>query len=508
MRTPILMLLALLGVSAMTTMPTILRAQGGVKMTELRSPNSPLVTIRVALRAGAINDPAGKEGINALTAELIGSGGTKELTYSQVMEKMYPWASNISSQSDHELTTFTGNVHRDHLGEFYKLFSALVLSPRFDPADFARVKEDAVNYLVNTLRSTDDENLGKEALNAFMFEGQPYGTTENGTVAGINAITLDDVKMYYAKTYTQANLWVGLAGGYPDGFAERVRGDFSKAPAGEAKTVALPAPPAIDGMEVMVVQKPARAYAVSMGFPINVTRKDRDYYALMVANSYFGEHRTFNGVLMNKLRGDRGFNYGDYSYIEKFTGGTGSGNAFPNVNTPLRQQYFSIWLRPIPPGSTHFAIRNALYELKKLVDKGMSAEDFEATRKFVTNYSKLWASTASRRLGYVMDSEFYGTPYFIDRIEQELKTLTVGEVNAAIKKYLTAENVKIAVVVDAGKGNEFFEAMANNTPTPMTYDSPKPQNIMDEDKIIESFPLKVNRAKSKVVDSKDLFEKR
>ncbi len=489
--------------------PAVLHAREGavVKITQLRSEHSPLVTVRIALRAGSVNDPAGKEGLNALTASLIGSGGTKDLTYSQVMEKLYPWAANISTQADHELTTFTGDVHRDHLEQFYKVFSDLVRSPRFDPQDFARVKEDAVNYLVNTLRSTDDENLGKQALNAFMFEGHPYGTTESGTVAGLSAITLDDVKEYYAKTYTRANLWVGLAGGYPDGFADRVLADFSTMPDGEPRTVALGAPPAIDGTEVIVVQKPARAYAVSMGFPVAVTRKDRDYYALMVANSYFGEHRTFNGVLMNSLRGNRGLNYGDYSYIEKFTGGTGN-TTLPNVNTPLRQQYFSIWLRPMPPANTHFGIRNALFELKRLVDGGLSEQDFAQTKKFLMNYSKLWAATANRRLGYLMDSEFYGTPYYIDRIEAELKSLTLADVNAAIKKYLSADNVKIAVVVDAGKGAEFFENLANNVPSPITYDAPKPQNILDEDKLIEGFPVKVNRSKSRVVDAKDLFERR
>ena len=57
------------------------------------------------------------------------------------------------------------------------------------------------------------------------------------------------------------------------------------------------------------------ATAVSAGFPTRVTRKDDDWYPLLVANSYLGEHRTFNGVLMNELRGKRGLNYGDYSYI-------------------------------------------------------------------------------------------------------------------------------------------------------------------------------------------------
>ena len=55
---------------------------------------------------------------------------------------------------------------------------------------------------------------------------------------------------------------------------------------------------------------------IHFGYPLPITRADADYYPLMVANSFLGEHRTFNGRLMNELRGERGLNYGDYSYIE------------------------------------------------------------------------------------------------------------------------------------------------------------------------------------------------
>ncbi|MEK6570553.1 MAG: insulinase family protein, partial [Bacteroidota bacterium] len=398
-------------------------------------------------------------------------------------------------------------VHRDHLDKFYELFSQLLLQPRFDPVDFQRVKDLHLNYLKNTLRAIDDEGLGQEALNAVLFEEHPYGKTEVGTMQGINSITLVDVKEYYKKTYTQPNLWIGIAGGYPESLVDRMRDDFGKVSAGIFQEVKLPNPAPIKDLEVMVVEKPARAYAVSMGYPINLTRRDKDFYALLVANSYFGEHRTFNGVLMNRLRGDRGLNYGDYSYIEKFVGGLGSGSVFPNLNTPLRQQFFSIWLRPIQPENTHFGIRNALFELKNLLEKGISKEDFEKTRRFLVNYSKLWAQTLSRRLGYQMDSEFYGSEYFIDRIERELKTLTVDDVNTAIKKYLRSNDIKIAVVVDAGKGAEFFDALATNKPSPIRYASPVSQPILEQDKVIEVFPLKINKEKSKVVKAQDLFEK-
>ena len=481
------------------------RGSGGLQVTEIRSTSSPIITFRIIVRSGSINDPKGKEGLNALTAFLIAQGGTKDLTYNQVVDKLYPWAAGIDAQADQEITTFTAQVHRDHLSDFYKLFSDLLLHPRFDTADFKRVKDDGVNYLKNVLRGIDDEALGKQALNAFMFDGHPYGMSEIGTVQGLTSITLDDIKAFYTNTYTQANLWIGIAGGYPDNFVDQMRKDLSTLPAGTLTQIALPPPSPIKDVQVMVVEKPTRAYAVSMGYPINVTRKDKDFYALLVVNSYFGEHRTFNGVLMNRLRGDRGLNYGDYSYVEKFVGGLGM--PFPDLNTPLRQQFFSIWLRPVQPENTHFAIRNALFELKSLCDNGMSKEDFESTRKFVTNYSKLWAATLSRRLGYQMDSEFYGTDYYIDRIERELKTLTVDDVNAAIKKYLHPGDIKLAVVVDEGKGQEFLNDLATNKPSPMKYSTTVAQKILDQDKLVDVFPLSVNKDGSKVVSAKDLFEK-
>jgi zinc protease len=495
MRTLFLLMVMLMSMMALAKTP--------LKVTEIRSENSPLITFRIILRAGSVNDLKGKEGINALTAYMIANGGTQALTYQQVLAAMYPWAASIDVQPDKEITTFIGSVHRDHLDAFYDLFSSLLLKPRFDPDDFTRNKDLLLNYLEKTLRGTDDENLGKEALNLMLFPNHPYGTA-GATVQGLKAITLDDVKAYYRQMYTTGRIWLGVAGGYPTNLIARMKRDFSSLPDGVFEPVPLPAPEKAQALEITVVQKPARATAISMGHTLPITRKDNDFYALMVANSYLGEHRTFNGVLMNRLRGDRGLNYGDYSYIERFTGGLGSGNVFPNVNTPLRQQYFSVWLRPVQPENAHFALRAAMYELQKFVEKGLSEKDFEQTRKFLLHYSKLWAQTLDRRLGYKMDSEFYGTEYFIDRIDKELRRLTLESVNTAIKKYIDPNNMKVAMVAEDAQG--LLNKIVANEPSPITYASPVSQRILDEDKVIERLPLKVNKERSRVVPVEHLFE--
>ena len=199
-------------------------------------------------------------------------------------------------------------------------------------------------------------------------------------------------------------------------------------------------------MELTIVEKPTIATAISLGFPLDITRADDDFYALAVAGSAFGEHRTFNGRLMKNMRGKRGLNYGDYAYIENFIQDGPSTFVLPGV--PRRQQLFSIWIRPVPHDKGVFALRQALRELDHLVKDGLTEEEFEATRNFLFHYSKLWVQTQSRRVGYDLDGQFYGRASLVEELARRLPTMTREQVNAAIRKHLQAKNVAIAVVTD------------------------------------------------------------
>ena len=470
----------------------------------LPSPASPLVTFRILFRSGSIDDPPGKEGLNALTALTVGQGGTQDLTYREVTERLYPMAASIDAQPDREVTTFIGEVHRDHLKEFYRVFTGLLLKPRFDPSDFARNRDLLVAGIETNLRGNDDETLGKEALNLLLYAGQPYGHPDMGTVQGLKSITLDDVKAHYLAHYTRRSVLLGVAGGYPPAMIETLKDDMAGLPGAAPPKVPLPPPRAIEGMEVRIVDKPAPATAISIGFPIDVTRADRDFYALMIANSSLGEHRTFLGRLMNVMRGDRGLNYGDYSYIENFI--QDGGSTFPLPGIPRRQQHFSIWIRPVRPENALFALRQATRELARLVEGGLTAEQFEQTRRYLLNYSRLWTQSLSRRLGYLLDSRFYGTASFVDRIQDELPRLTVQDVNAAVKKHLNARNLAVAIVTD--RAAETRDLLLSGRPTPITYQTPTTrEDLLKEDKEIEAYPLPVDPERVKVVRAQDLFER-
>jgi zinc protease len=255
------------------------------------------------------------------------------------------------------------------------------------------------------------------------------------------------------------------------------------------------------GREIVLVAKDAASTGIHFGYPLPITRADADYYPLMVANSYLGEHRTFNGRLQNELRGKRGLNYGNYSYAEHYAAPPFTTNPTPNV--PRRQQYFSVWIRPVQPQNAHFALRAALHEVQQLADHGMSKEDFELTRDYLVSYSKLWAQTLSRRLGFLLDSKFYGTPYYIDEIGKRLATMTVDDVNRAAKKYLQTE--KWEGVLVAGDAEALKAKLEADAPSPITYANAVPPDVTAADPTIAKLPVKPTKVE--VVPVATLFEK-
>jgi zinc protease len=205
---------------------------------------------------------------------------------------------------------------------------------------------------------------------------------------------------------------------------------------------------------------------------------------------------------MQDLRGKRGLNYGDYSYLEDFI--QDGQSTFPVPNNPRRQQAFTIWIRPVPHDKAAFALRAALWELDRLVTDGMSEADFQATRNYLLNYSKLWVQTLSRRLGYKMDGTFYDREDLVSEIARRLPKLTAAEVNAAVRRHLKAPGIKVAIVTKDAQA--LAQILKSNTPSPIAYDTEgTPEDVLKEDKAIASFPLK--DVKVKVVPVEAMFEK-
>ncbi len=482
---------------------TTVAQEQGVKSVAQRDPSSRVVAFRILFNGGSADDPPGKEGLTALTAAMTAESGTTKLTYAELAKALYPFAASIDAHVDRDQTVFEVQVAASSLKDFYPLLRDVILTPRLDEASFQRLETRAHSELVDDLRGADDEELGKEALQAFLYEGHPYGHPAVGTEAGLAALTRADVDAQRKHVFCKDRVVLGIAGNYPEGFDKTVAKDLAALPACDAPRASLPAPRKIARTQVLIVDKPgADATAISLGYPTDMTRASDDYPAVFFFTSYVGLHRQSAGVLYNRLREERGLNYGDYAYSEYF-----EQEGWERITQPdiaRRQQMISIWIRPVKPANGPFALRGALHYWQKTVASGIPDEEVARFRTFLSRYEGLEQQTASRRLGYALDDLSYGlaTPY-LERMRTAWSGLTAAKLKEAIARRIAGHPFAIAIVTKDGAALK--KTLVEGGPTPPTYDSPKPKEILEEDKTIEALPLHLKDTDVTVIPVDKMF---
>jgi zinc protease len=423
-------------------------------------------------------------------------------------------AAGYGASVDKEMTVFRGTVHIDNLEGYYTLFKNALLSPAFSEADFERVKAQTLNFLERGRRYNRDEELSKELLYWMAYEGTPYQHPVEGYVQSVKSITLEDVRAFYEAHYVRNNIVVGVGGGFPEGFAERARSDFDARPRGSVEEVPPPAVVEPDRVRILIVEKETDASAISMGFPTELVRGGKDFYAMKLVNTWFGDHRNAFSHLYQVIREKRGMNYGDYSYIEPFPRGYATQDR--PVNVSRRSNLFEIWIRPVSQtwaGDLHnralFATRAALRELARLTGNGLPQAEIERTQRYLADYSLNYGSTVSRRLSYAVDDAFFGLSGdngYLTAIRPELAKLDKRGVDVAIKEHLESPGIYIVIITREAEAMK--RLILSGAATPNTYSGEILLSLLSEDQQIAAWPITVQGDDIKILDISEVFENR
>jgi zinc protease len=419
---------------------------------------APLVTIRVMITHGSASDPGGREGLASIVGSAVTDGGFRGaggiVTKERLAEMTMPWGSGArpSVSTSARATTFYFTAPRDVIGRYVTdVLRPMLTQPVFDAKEIDRLKNETLSQ-ISSLRSEDLELLGLAAVDEYVLAGTGYAHQPIGRDTTVPAITRDDVVSFYRATYRPENAIVGISTIDPAIVAQV--GDAVRAINSDATTPPLATPTAkpqaFTGRHALVVEEPnAPAASVHAGFPISVGRDDADYWPLYVANVWLGTHRDSFGQLYQKIREERGYNYGDYSYIEHWNGRTSS--LFQVFNQPREQQYFSLWVRPVKHEHAVHLMKAITYELEQMVRNGLTDEQVnEAKNKARVLYLNL-GETVPRLVAARVDDAFYGTQSagFLDSYIRGIDSVTPQQVNAAIRRNLSTANVKYVVVTSS-----------------------------------------------------------
>jgi zinc protease len=334
-----------------------------------------------------------------------------------------------------------------------------------------------------------------------VFHGTRYEHVTLGTIAGLNAITLDDVKAFAARMYTRANLTIGVNGDVPKEAQREIEERLAGLPAGPGAPPVTIEPSRASGVHVEILEKDTRATAISLGFPIAVTRSHPDFAALSIARSWLGEHRMPFSHLYQRIREVRGMNYGDYAYIEAFPGGMFT--FFPNPNVGRHHQVFEMWIRPVAPDHAQMALKIAVHEFRQMVANGLTKDQFERTRAYLMKNVYVMTARQDQQIGYALDSRWYGTSEFTDHMRAALQQLTVDQVNAAIRRHLSSESMSIVVVTKDAAALK--KALVADAFLPVRYEADKPKALLEEDAVIGAMKLAISESNVTITPIVEVF---
>ena len=459
---------------------------------------SAFLDIKLNFKAGSALDPKGQEGLANLSATLISDGGSKLRTYDEIEKTLFPLAASFSDRTDKEMTTFTIRVHKDHAAKVFDLVLPVLTNPGLKSDDFTRIKADLLNQLKQDLRTNNEEELGKERLQELVFNNTPVAHPVLGTVAGLESIQIPDVQKYIQNAFTQGALTVGISGDVSDAVLAQLKSALAALPVADAAKMATPVKAVKqDGIQVDIIEKNTRATAISLGHAIEVNRTHPDFAALWLARAWLGEHRSSMSHLFDRIREIRGLNYGDYAYIEAFP--NAGYQFFPPVNVARHNQLFEVWVRPVAPENAQMALRIALFELDKMIKNGLTEQEFKETRDYLMKNVFVMTATQNQQLGYAIDSAWWGMGDYVKTMRDHLQKLTVRDVNAAIKKHLSAKNLQVVVITKDAKGLK--DTLIKDAFSPIKYDGEKPKDLLAEDQVIGNLKLGISKVNITPVDS-------
>jgi zinc protease len=461
----------------------------------------PVVTLKLLFQAGSARDPAGKEGLAALAADLLAGGGSRRLRIDEIRAALHPLSATLEAQVDRELAVLTGTFPRDGWERFLDVALPQLTDPGFREDDFRRVREEHRTALLQDLRESNDEELAKERLQADVFAGTPYGHPSLGTLAGLDAITLDDVRAFVRERFVQADVVVGLGGDAPPALLPRLRTALAALPAGVAPPPVRVEGRRTTGLEVEIVEKDTRGTALSLGHPLRVLRGDPDFVPLLVARTWLGEHRSATSRLYQRIREARGLSYGAYAYLEAFP--RGMFQLVPDPNLGRRAQLFEIWIRPVAPRNAPMALRIALHELRRLVDEGLTEEQFQEARACLARSVLLLTPRQDDQVGAALDARWFGTSAYARYVRDALARLTRDEVNAAVRRHLTPGDVTVVAVTKDARA--LADALLSDAPATVAYEADQPQALLDEDRRIGAMRLGLAPGAVRITPVEDVF---
>jgi zinc protease len=400
----------------------------------------PVVSVIAVVDAGAVCDPAGREGLASLTAAMLPEG-TASMDGETLALRFERLGASVSTNADWDVATAGLTVTRPHLASALELFADMLIAPSFPSRELERLKAERMAELMQ-LR-TEPRGLADEMMSRFVYAPESrYARPEGGTPTSVEAIAGRDVGELYSARYRAGGTTLVVAGDVTIDEAARLLEDAFGVWGGQAPApVRVVDAPASSTRSVHIIAKSEAPQSELRFSHVGIPRLHPDYFRVVVMNAVLGG--LFSSRINLNLRERNAFTYGAHSEFEWRRG------AGPFVvSTAVASEV------------TAAAAREILLEVDRIRAEPIGEDELTLATSYLSGVFPIRYETTAAIATAIANLVVYGLPRnYFDSYRANIQSVTAQDVLEAARRHLDPGRLRLTVVGDAMKIREPLEGL-------------------------------------------------
>ena len=397
---------------------------GGIQAWLVQENSIPFVSLEIRFLGGSSLDPSGKRGvINLMTATIEeGAGDMDAAAFAEARDGL---AASFSFRSQDDALSVSVQMLTENRDEAAELLREALVNPRFDEDAVERVRAQVLSGIRSDL--TDPNWIANRTFDDMVYGDHPYGSSSDGSLESVAALTRDDVVDAYRATLTRERVYVGASGDISADelglLLDRLLGDLPESGA----PLPGPANPEITGgITIVPFETPQSvAFFGHEGIP----RDDPDFFAAFVANEVFGGSGR-QSRLSEEVREKRGLTYGVGSYLVNFSDADMLLGRFASANSRVAE-----------------AIEVVKDEWSKIAENGLTEKELAEAKTYLTGAYPLRFDGNSPIARILVGMQIIGlTPDYITTRNERVEAVTLEDVRRVAKRIYQPDNLRFIVV--------------------------------------------------------------
>ena len=402
----------------------------GLQVVLVSQNEQPVISARMLIRAGAAQDPKGKEGLAMLTAALLDQG-TATRSAGQIAEEIDFMGGIIGTGAGSDLSFVNTVSMTDGLGAALDLMADVVLRPAFSAQEIERQTSQAVSSL--KVSADDPDTVASQVIDRLIFGFHPYGMPSGGTATSLASLTRQDFVDFHKAWFVPNNALIAIVGDVtPDAAFAQVQRVFGAWAKGTVPAFAPMDPPS-PVKRLVVIDKPGSVQTEIRAGHLAIPRRDPDHLVLDQVIKILGGEG--GNRLQQVLRSQKSLTYGASADLDayKFAGAV-------VAETDTRTE------------ATIEAVRTVVDEFSRLQRERVYEGELEGAQDFLAGSFPLSIEAPDAIATRVLNQLFYELPLEeLPAYPERVRSVTVDDVQRVARARLKPGQLSVVLVGDADK---------------------------------------------------------